>query len=108
MLNFGFDTLKGRFFADYEPRRWPHAIALVAVIVACFALAGCSGRGGPVLVPTPVQCLRPEQVPAETPPLGTVPNDARQAADAIAAKLLEVRGENRILRGLISACIAAN
>jgi hypothetical protein len=85
---------------------------LAILVMAGLLLAnggGCFGGGERVtLVPTPVPCIRAGQVPAETPPLGTIPNDARQAADAIAAKLLEVRGENRILRGLISACIATN
>lgn len=108
MLNFGFDTLKARFFAEYEPRRWPHAIALVAVAVACLALASCAGRGGPILVPTPIACLRAEQIPPEVAPTGQLPSDARQAADILGAKVLELRGTDRILRGLISACIATN
>lgn len=109
MIDFGFDSLRARFFIRPEPRRWPHAIALVALVVACLALAGCGGRAGlPTLVPTPVPCIRAERVPPEVPPTGQLPSDARQAADTLGAKVLELRGTDRILRGLISACISTN
>ena len=109
MIDFGFDSLRARFFARYEPRRWPHAIALAALVVACLALAGCGDRNRPVVeIPVPVRCIDPARVPPEVPPTGPLPSDARQAADTLGAKVLELRGTDRILRGLISACISTN
>lgn len=105
MLRLGYDTLKDELFVRYEPRRWPHAIALVAIIVAAFALAGCSRERPVTQVPVPVPCVNQSDVPPETPPLGTIPNDARQAADALGAHALRLRGENRILRAILGACI---
>ena len=78
-----------------------------AIPILALALTGCFGRGEPVVarVPVPVACITPSQVPSETPPLGPIPQSAVQAADALAAKLLEVRGENRVLRSLVIACM---
>lgn len=78
------------------------------VVLGALLLAGC-GPKEPLIVrvPVPTACVTPAQVPEQTAPLGNLPPNAVQAADALAAKLLEVRGENRVLRGLIIGCLSA-
>lgn len=81
-------------------------VKINAAFLSLLALTACGNREPiRVNVPVPVACVRPSQVPPETSPLGPIPQSAVQAADLLAAKLLEVRGEARTLRSLITACI---
>ena len=103
MIRLGFDVMKAKPFIEYEPRRWPHVIALIAVI---FALVGCAGGDRPVATaPIRQACVDQADVPPEVPPIGELPTDARQAADALGAQVLRLRGNERILRAILGACI---
>lgn len=74
-------------------------------VLAALLLAGCT-HSGPREVSVPVReaCVDRQDVPPETPPAGTLPEDARQAADLLGAVVLTLRGEVRILRALIEPC----
>lgn len=58
-----------------------------------------------VEIPVPVACIDRDKVPAIVAPTGKLPMDARQAADALAAKVLELRGTDRELRALVGGCL---
>ena len=73
-------------------------------ILLVLLLAGCAGGPRP-LVPIRQPCIDAGQVPAETPPVGELSPDARSASLTLAATILALRGENRVLRGLISGCV---
>lgn len=77
-----------------------------AIIIAAALLGGCAGRQEPqiVRVPVPVRCVQAADIPAPVPPLGTLPADARNAADLLAATLREVRNVERELRAMLIAC----
>ena len=74
------------------------------ILLAALLLAGCAG--GPRVVLTPVRqpCIAASDVPAPTPPVGQLPDDARQALLLVAATLIAARGENAVLRSLIGPC----
>ena len=57
-----------------------------------------------VNIPVPVRCVDPASVPAEPAKTGTLPADARAAADTLGAKVLELRGWGRELLALIGPC----
>lgn len=59
-----------------------------------------------VRIPVPVRCVTPEQIPG-SPPSPTIPDDARQAADILAAHALVLRAIERTMRALLTACTEA-
>lgn len=63
----------------------------------------CFG-GGDRPAPIPVPCVTQDQIPAEIPPLGELPEDARQAADTLGALDLMLRANERIMRALLRGC----
>lgn len=73
-------------------------------IVLCLGLAACGGQSPVLRVPVPIACVVRSQIPPETPPVGELPEDARQAADLLGATLRTVRNEAAELRALLSGC----
>ncbi len=66
-------------------------------------------RHGPseVEIPVAVPCVKAVDVPAPVPPAGRLPADARQAADLLAAVVIQLRANERLLRAMIAACTAS-
>lgn len=64
----------------------------------------CAHRGPEPAMPIASPCISAGDVPAPVPPIGRLPDDARQAADLLAATVLALRGNERLLRALIGPC----
>lgn len=81
--------------------------ALICLALAPALMAGmCGSREPPVVrVPVPVSCLDRAQFPAEVPPVGPLPRDARQASDILAATVIELRSNDRVWRALAIGCL---
>lgn len=85
----------------------------VTVIMATLPAAMCAKPDEPgvrveiqrVEVPVPVKCINASDVPASVPTVGKLPADARNAADILAAAVLQLRAVDRELRALIHGCI---
>ena len=89
-----------------------HTTKMVGVAGA-ITLAACSHTEPAVRVeiqrvevPVPIRCIDPQDVPAPVPPVGTLPSDARNAADILAAAVLQLRAADRELRALIQGCVS--
>jgi hypothetical protein len=74
---------------------------LAFVGAACLLLNAC-GQPEPIRIPVP--CVEQEQIPPEVPPVGRLPDDARQAADILGVTVLGLRANERIMRGLLRGC----
>lgn len=82
------------------------------IILAGLSLASCAGT--PAIktqivekrIPVPVACIDKARIPTQPALLGVLPPDARQAADALAAKAKELRGWGQSLSALLLACAA--
>jgi len=75
-----------------------------AVVLLLCTLAACQHRPGTRTIPVASPCIRAADLPAPVPPAGRLPDDARQAADLLAALVLQLRANERLLRALIAAC----
>jgi hypothetical protein len=78
---------------------------------AAFALillaGGCQHRPRAIEIPVAIPCIRAGEVPPPVPPAGPLPADSGQAADRLAAIILRLRANERILRALIAPCTGA-
>ena len=80
--------------------------ASLAILATCL-LCACGTHGRvPVRMPVPVACVAREDIPPEVGVAGTLPTDARAAADILAGKVLELRATDRILRLLVDGCLS--
>ena len=73
--------------------------------IALLAVAACAHGPREARVPVAVPCVNAHDIPAEVPPAGPLPDEARAAADLLAAKVLELRGTDRELRALLRGCV---
>lgn len=74
-------------------------------IVACLALAACQGQKVRS-VPTPVACVKPEQIPAEPAPVRPqLTGNAAMDSAVLAVAVLELRDYAGKLRALIEGCM---
>ena len=78
-------------------------VALVGLLL----LGACAHTPREVRVPVAVPCVDAADIPPEVPPTGALPEDVRIAADLLGAKVLELRGTDRELRGLLRGCTRA-
>ncbi len=80
------------------------------VPLALLLLAGCTSTPAvkvetvTVKVPTPVSCVHRADLPQEPPSIGIIPPDARQAADLLGSKVMELRGWGHKQAALLLAC----
>ena len=72
-------------------------------IAAIMLLAAC-GQKPPVRIPVAVTCIDPADVPEPVPLAGTLPTDARAAADILGSIVLQLRANERVYRALLDAC----
>ncbi len=73
------------------------------VLAACVLLAACAQKP-PVRIPVAVACVRSSDIPDPVPPAGTLPSDARSAADILASIVLQLRANERVYRALLEGC----
>jgi len=82
-------------------------------LLALFTLTACSTPPVPhvqiqrVPIPTPVACIDKADLPAEPAPIGTLPGDARQAADLLASKVMDYKAGWREWLALAGPCTRA-
>jgi hypothetical protein len=74
--------------------------ALILVLL----LSGCASGPKIVKVPVAVACVDASQIPAEVPPAGTLPSDARASADILGSIVLALRANEREMRALLKGC----
>lgn len=78
-----------------------------AIVVAAL-LAGCATKPPPtkiISVPTPVPCVKPEQVPAEPERIAEqLTGDMRHDFPIVAASALDLRSWGEKLQALLTAC----
>lgn len=81
------------------------SVALLLILAAC-STTKPAVRIETVTVekPVAVSCVKRDQIPNEPAATGILPPDARQAADLLAAKLIEVRNWGRRLFGIATGC----
>ena len=80
------------------------AILALGALSACATTPAIRVQTVEVLKPVITPCVKKAQIPAEPAAAGSLPPDARQAADLLGAKVLELRGYGRKLSALLSAC----
>jgi hypothetical protein len=86
---------------------------LLPLAALVLALAGCKTVAEPplvqhVFVPTPVQCVDPDEIPPEPPTVGPRFNgDARHDLAILAPSAQAVRKWGQDMRALLDRCIAA-
>ena len=68
------------------------------------AATGCAHGPAPVDLPVATPCIDRADVPPAVPPVGALPDDARQAADRLGAVVLLLRANERLLRALVAPC----
>jgi hypothetical protein len=85
--------------------------AIPQLVIGCLCLAACTKPAEPgirtveVLVPTPVACVKADQIPAEPPRVtGTLTGDARADLSIVAESALSLRKYGGQLRALLEGC----
>jgi len=82
-------------------------------VVSALCLAACAAKPLPhvqtqyVDRPVAVACIDKADLPAEPAPIGALPGDARQAADLLAAKVMDYKAGWREWLALAGPCTRA-
>lgn len=85
-------------------KQW-RPLTLFTLAIAALSLASCASRGPrEVLVPTRQPCVDRADRPAPTPPIGTLPDDARSASLILAEAILRLRSGERVRDALLDGC----
>ena len=81
------------------------------IVIMLLGLSACASNPAikvqtvEVLKPVPVSCVKRADIPAEPAATGPHPPDARQAADLLGSKVLELRSWGHRQAALLQACV---